>query len=103
MKTNVFRMLRSGVCFLLALCMVVGMFPITSFAAEEDNTINYVSFGASNTNGYGIRGYLPEEVTADPLAADKSKLNVYGYERAPETAYPAQIVAALENATGKTV
>ena len=80
----------------------------TAFAIEikdgnDDGKINLVTLGASNTNGYGIRGYLPASVTEDPLAADKSKLNVYGYERAPETAYPAQVAAMLEETTGAGV
>ena len=35
MKANVFRMLRSGISLLLALCMVVGMCPVQAFAAES--------------------------------------------------------------------
>jgi len=60
MKTNVFRMLRSGISLLLALCMVVGMCPVQAFAAEsadEKETINYVSIGDSMANGYGFVGY----------------------------------------------
>ena len=76
---------------LLALAMVMTMIPTTAFAAEvrdgnDDGTIHYVSLGASNTNGYGHRGYLPDEVTEDPLAASKAELNVYGYDRAPKEA-----------------
>ena len=61
---------------LLALAMVITMIPTTAFAAEvsdadNDGPIHYVSLGASNTNGYGHRGYLPPEVTEDPLAASK--------------------------------
>ena len=36
MKANLFRMLRSGVAMLLALCMVVGFVPTAAFAAEDD-------------------------------------------------------------------
>ncbi|MBE6798496.1 MAG: hypothetical protein E7525_01780, partial [Ruminococcaceae bacterium] len=108
MKEKLFRMWRSGITMLLVLCMVVGLMAPAAFAtqvsdADNDGVINYVSLGASNVNGYGIRGYLPGAVTEDPLAASKADLNVYGYLRAPDDAYPAQIAAALERATGKEV
>ena len=32
-----------------------------------DKELDYVSLGASNTNGYGHLGYLPPEVSEDPL------------------------------------
>ena len=35
--------------------MVVGVFPVTAFAANEN--INYVSIGDSMANGYGLTGY----------------------------------------------
>ena len=60
MKANVFRMLRSGVCLLLAFCMVVGMCPVQAFAQETGETkkvIKYVSLGDSMTNGYGLTDY----------------------------------------------
>ena len=95
----------------LVLSMMVGVFaPVVSasFTFDEhttstDTTIDYVSLGASNTNGYGHVGYLPPEVTEDPLAASKANLNDYGYDRAPAAAYPAQIADALNKLTGKTV
>jgi len=91
-----------------ALCMAfVMMFSTcgTVFAndAMDEEVIHYVSLGASNTNGYGLDGYLPEEVHEDPLAASKANLNVYGYNRAPEAAYPAQVAKELETWTGKEV
>lgn len=64
------------------------------FAAETE-TINYVSIGASNVNGYGLAGYFTdearEEVDSAPLANKtnvKMSGNVYGYERSPEGSYP---------------
>ena len=96
-------MKRKILSMILALAMIVSLVPATVFAESSEETIKYVSLGASNTNGYGIRGYLPSAVTEDPLAADKSTLNVYGYQMAPETAYPAQIADELEKMTGKTV
>ena len=69
-------MRRKLMSMALALAMVITMIPTTAFAAEvsdadNDGTIHYVSLGASNTNGYGHRGYLPDDVTEDPLAASK--------------------------------
>ena len=108
MKEKLFKTWRSGITVLLVLCMVVGLMAPAASAIQlsdvnDDGVINYVSLGASNVNGYGIRGYLPEAVTEDPLAASKADLNVYGYLRAPNDAYPSQIAAALKEATGKDV
>ena len=86
--------------------------PLASAASEQSHTANdgvenqalhYVSLGASNTNGYGLDGYLPPEVYEDPLAASKENLNVYGYLRNPAEAYPAQVAEALKQATGREV
>ncbi len=86
--------------------------PLVSAAAEQSHTANdgvesgalhYVSLGASNTNGYGLDGYLPPEVYEDPLAASKDNLNVYGYLRNPAASYPAQVADALQLATGREV
>ena len=65
--------------------------------------LHYVSLGASNTNGYGHHGYLDPEIYEDPLAANKSQMNDYGYDKAPENAYPALIKEALEAKTGREV
>ena len=48
---------------MLVLAMIVSLVPATIFAADSEEPIKYVSLGASNTNGYGIRGYLPGSVT----------------------------------------
>ena len=81
MKAKLSRMWRSGIAMLLAICMIVGFVPAVAFAAEpeDDGVVNYVALGASNTNGYGLLGYLPPEVSEDPLAASKADKNVYGY------------------------
>ena len=71
--------------------------------SHEETVIDYVSIGASNTNGYGHLGYLPEEVSEDPLAASKADLNDFGYMRAPANAYPSKIATALQAYTGKDV
>lgn len=89
MKTK--KMLRSVICMLLALCLAAGSYVLPAKAA--DNTYRYVSLGASNTNGYGIRGYITEDELNAMLSGQVSKddVNVYGYLRSPADAYPALI------------
>ena len=75
--------------FKLSLILVLALFASlflvnTNVNAEEKETFNYVSFGASNVNGYGLDGYLPEGTTAQ----NKYDANVFGYERSPEGSYP---------------
>ncbi|MBQ8321615.1 MAG: hypothetical protein IJX92_04550 [Clostridia bacterium] len=69
----------------------------------EDDKLHYVSLGASNTNGYGHHGYLDDEIYQDPLAANKSQMNDYGYDKAPANAYPSLIKDALAQSTGREV
>ena len=54
MKAKMFRMLRSAVAMLLAVCMVVGFVPTVAFA--EAPAKKYVSLGDSMTNGLGLGG-----------------------------------------------
>ena len=54
---------------IVSLVMVVAMMigvcaPIISAAAPDTKDFDYVSLGASNTNGYGHRGYLPALLAA---------------------------------------
>ena len=105
---NFKKMSLKALSVLLAAMMLLSVCaPAIGALGELDHAhndkIHYVSLGASNTNGYGIRGYLPPAVSDDPLTADKSTLNVYGYKMAPEAAYPYQVARALEQATGKEV
>ncbi len=87
-KTGIVKTILSLV---LTLCLVASYIVLPVNAAEND-TFNYVSLGASNTNGYGMRGYITEEELAlllDPTSGvSKNDVNVYGYERTPEGAYP---------------
>ncbi len=85
-RTGIVKTLLSLV---LVLCMVTSYIMIPANAEEKD-TFNYVSLGASNTNGYGMRGYITEEELALLLSGqvNKNDVNVYGYERTPEGAYP---------------
>ena len=86
MKANLSRVLRSGIAMLLAICLVVGFVPTAAFATEEEaakETINYVSFGDSMTNGYGLQGYNGNSGVYD-----------YGY-----TSYANQFAAYLAGMT----
>ena len=89
MKTSGF--LRKAISLVLAL-VVMASFVIIPANAEEQtkDSFSYVSIGASNTNGYGMRGYITEEELALLLSGqvNKNDVNVYGYERTPEGAYP---------------
>jgi len=98
------RSFRSAAALLLVCCLVVSLCS-NVFAAEitdvnDDDVIRYVSLGASQTNGYGMKGYLPDEVLTGQVSKDKG--NVYGYRRAPEGAYPDLVRDVLE-AQGHTV
>ncbi|MBR6744010.1 MAG: hypothetical protein IKM00_02190 [Clostridia bacterium] len=70
---------------------------------SQEDKLHYVSLGASNTNGYGHHGYLDDEIYEDPLAANKSQMNDYGYAKSPVNAYPALIRDALAQSTGREV
>ena len=87
---NAKKMAQKCLSMLLVLCMVAGLIVVPAHAAESKTTFNYVSLGASNTNGYGMRGYITEEELDLLLsgAVSKDEVNVYGYERKPEGAYP---------------
>ena len=76
-------------CF-LALCMLLSIAPTGVFATE---TINYVSLGASNVNGYGLDGYLPAGTTVE----NKETANVFGYRQCPDGSYVDLVRDALEN------
>lgn len=105
------KIMRSGTSLLLAASLIASSLGTTAFAASlsnvvgagEDGVINYVSLGASQTNGYGLRYYLDEEVYENPAEFDKATANVYGYQRTPEGAYPYQVKKTLEKETGKAV
>ena len=83
----------------LVVAMVLTMLPVSVFAAEPAKT--YVSLGASNVNGYGLRGYIPAapgdadyNVTYDNAALDpkiKAGANVLGYTAETPLSYPALV------------
>ena len=86
---NIRNSTRRLLSIVLAICMMVGFFAVPTRAAKQAE-FHYVSVGASNTNGYGMRGYLTEEELNLLLSgqATKDDINSYGYQRAPEGAYP---------------
>ena len=105
------------IALFLVLSMVVSVLPVSVFASTEtgngeketadrhwdtngDGVVNIVTFGASNVNGFGLDGYLPEEVYENPW--QKDEFNIYGYKRVPAGSYPDLLVKYLE-AKGYTV
>jgi len=82
---------------LLVLSLVVSMVP-TAFAAETEQK-TYVSLGASNVNGYGLRGYIPvDDETMNAAALDytiKMGKNVLGYTSETPGSYPVLIAEKM--------
>lgn len=64
----------------------------TAYADDEqqaDNVFNYVSLGASNTNGFGLHGYFEEDWYENPaLGIYSSGIDVSGYHKVTEGSYP---------------
>jgi len=81
MRVKRFKMCRSSIAMLLALCMVIGMIPaVALFATAEGNApLKYVALGDSSTNGYGLDGY------------DREGANVWGFLQEVPNAYPAKV------------
>ena len=92
MRAKTRKFSRSLVAMLLALCMIIGMVPATVFAAGE--TVKYVSFGDSMTNGFCFEGYSQG---LDGKVEFYNGKYVYG-----EGSYPLQFAAWLES-QGKVV
>ncbi len=85
MKKKLSRMWHSGMAFVLAACMAVGLCPSVAFAQENESsrpTIKYVSIGDSMANGYCFEGYKQGDLSGD---AFYSGTGVYGTD-----AYPLQ-------------
>ncbi len=70
---------------------------------DDDGVFNYVSLGASNTNGYGLRGYISDEDISAVLNGEKSRddVNAYGYQKMPKGSYPDLIRDHLVNEYGE--
>lgn len=111
MNTVFKKLMRSGTALLLASSMIAGSITMPVSAAKladvietgDDGVVNYVTFGASQTNGYGLRYYFDEEFYEDPMNNMKEDANYYGYEKTPEGAYPYQVAKTIKNLTGHEV
>ncbi len=86
MKKKLSRMWRSGMAFVLAACMAVGLCPSVAFAQEktssESKEIKYVSIGDSMANGYCFDGYKQGDLEGEAFYSGDG---VYGTD-----AYPLQ-------------
>ena len=70
---------------------------IMAMPKAEDKPI-YVSLGASNVNGYGMRGYIPGENIMEEIALNpwlKNEVNVYGCTSNTPDSYPVLVAEAL--------
>ncbi|MBQ5887459.1 MAG: hypothetical protein IIW82_07420, partial [Clostridia bacterium] len=96
-------MKRRVLSFVLVIAMLLSVTPLAVFAADETSPapLRYVSLGASNTNGFGLMGYLPDDLYGNPV--NKMTGSVYGYKMEPDKAYPALVAAALQTKTGRAV
>ena len=80
------------IAMLLVVCMMFSFSSVAMAAViddvvnTDDGVVNYVSIGASNVNGYGMRGYLDEDVYEYPLL--KETANIYGYKQDTPGSYP---------------
>ena len=92
------------ISLVMVFTMLFSVSATTISAAAEGNsgdsdivkeTLNYVSLGASNVNGYGMHGYLEEEVYEHPLLKEQS--NIYGYKQDTPGSYPVLIKDALSS------
>jgi len=102
--SNKTRKWRSAIAMVLVICMLFSIFPTAAFA-EDATPIKYVSLGASNTNGYGLRGYIPAadgdsdyNETMNEAALDsnvKASANVLGYGAETPGSYPVLVANGL--------
>ena len=104
MKGKLSQVYRSGLAMFMAVIMVFSCTPMSAFAAEVtkasgkgfdlngDGAVNYVSFGDSVTNGYGMDGYRYTDGT-----------NVLGFRREVAGSYPVEIAKYLKEESGLPV
>ena len=81
----------------IAMIMIMSVCaPAIAAVAVEEDTPKYVSLGASNANGYGLRGYIPGDM--DEMALDalmKMQANVFGCGVETPESYPVLVADAL--------
>lgn len=71
----------------LIVSLLVTMMPLMAFA-KTGKTLNYVSLGASNSNGYALHGYFDEAFYSNPQGISLHNPMSSGYKKAPEGCYP---------------
>ena len=81
------RIMRSVLSMVLALSLAFGGYVLPAKAAD---TFNYVSLGASNTNGYGLKGFYTDSEISQIIdgKSETAGFNAFGYQRSPEGSYP---------------
>ncbi len=96
------KTIRSAFAITLVAALFLGVCSFPDALAVGDfggkTEINYVSFGASNVNGYALDGYLPEGINL----TNKDQMNIYGYQKMPVGSYPYLLAQAFNNALGGT-
>lgn len=95
MKRTCTRVLRSALSMLLVFCLAFSL--CGAAFANETETKSYVSLGASNVNGYGLRGYVQGDM--DDAALDhtiKDGANVLGYMSETPGSYPVLVADELD-------
>ena len=70
------KMTKHVVAFLLVVCLTLGMCSnglvvLADSFTNASKTFRYVSLGASQTNGYGLQGYLPITVNNGQVPEDQ--------------------------------
>lgn len=106
----------SVISIVLAVVLTVSMMPVFSFAGIEEpsDNFNYVALGASNVNGFGLRGYMEiptdsdydENSIMEAAALDyniKNNATGYGYKATPAGCYPVLLQAQLATKLQRSV
>ena len=96
-------MMRRILSLVLIIAVLLSVVPVTAVATDNDKP-TYVSLGASNVNGYGLRGYIKAingmtvDETYEAAALDpsiKASANVLGYTAETPDSYPVLIADSL--------
>lgn len=85
---------------ILLACSLLGLYP--KYNNNEKTEFNYVSFGSSQTNGYGLHGFIPEPFYLEPSKiygsydGDRDGYFSSGYYFYSEKCYPVLVKEKLE-------
>ncbi|MBQ8292272.1 MAG: hypothetical protein IJX78_00540, partial [Bacilli bacterium] len=96
MRRTRFLFYRSLFAFVTLICISFTMFGVINVEASDD-VVDFVSFGASNVNGFGLRGYYGEDWRHEAPWL-KGESNFYGYKRLIEGSYPDLLADMIEEA-----